>query len=56
MKFYGVYVSKNNESLRKQILESGIFPLSELIKGKEKMSNRIDVHASNFGSTVKLIA
>lgn len=36
MKFYGVYVSKNNESLRNQIIESGIFPLSELIKGKEE--------------------
>lgn len=34
MKFYGFYISKNKENLRKQIIESGVLPFEELIKGK----------------------
>ena len=34
MKFYGFYISKKKENLRKQIIESGVLPFEELIKGK----------------------
>ena len=42
----------------KQLQASGrsIGIISHVSELKEQMSNRIDVHASNFGSTVKLIA
>jgi len=36
MKFYGFYISKNNERLRNKIIESGIYPLAEFIKDKNE--------------------